>query len=450
MHRSALWYAALPAALAALLAPALWNGWPLVFFDTGGYVKRAFDLELEPGRSIFYGLFLAGGSLGWMSLWGPVLLQAGATLWLLQLTLRTADLPAGPAATALLALGLSALTGISWYVGQLMPDILAPLLVLCLWLLGFRRDRLGMGEKVGVGAVAVLALLSHMSSMALAAGLVACTALAPLAARKWRALPAPRPLVPALLVAATVAAMPALTWAIAGQFAFTPGGPAFVFGRLVQDGIAQRFLDEACPDPAYRLCAYRDRMPTTANDWIWHQDSPFKAIGGWGGADAEMSRITRESLERYPLMHLETAAASTLEQLVKLKTGDGLDEWQEVTRWMVSGYLPHLNPGFLDARQQREEVTQGLFDALNAVHVPVAYLSMALSLLALAWALRAGQGDLAAFTAFVWLALLGNALICGALSNPHDRYQGRIVWLAALAAAMAVMRWWALRRGRTA
>jgi hypothetical protein len=31
--------------------------------------------------------------------------------------------------------------------------------------------------------------------------------------------------------------------------------------------------------------------------------------------------------------------------------------------------------------------------------------------------------------AFVLIALLGNAFICGTLSNPHDRYQSRLIWV---------------------
>lgn len=39
---------------------------------------------------------------------------------------------------------------------------------------------------------------------------------------------------------------------------------------------------------------------------------------------------------------------------------------------------------------------------------------------------------------YLLTALAGNAFICGALSNPHDRYQSRMVWIAVLAAGMAL------------
>ena len=35
---------------------------------------------------------------------------------------------------------------------------------------------------------------------------------------------------------------------------------------------------------------------------------------------------------------------------------------------------------------------------------------------------------------------MANAFICGALSNPHDRYGARIIWLAVAALALAAVR----------
>ena len=53
------------------------------------------------------------------------------------------------------------------------------------------------------------------------------------------------------------------------------------------------------------------------------------------------------------------------------------------------------------------------------------------------WGLRTGRRDVAALALFVLIALIGNAFINGALSNPHDRYQSRIAWLATLVVGVA-------------
>ncbi|MGE4559287.1 MAG: hypothetical protein AB7E77_03720, partial [Desulfobulbus sp.] len=84
------------ASLALLQAPALWNGYPLVFYDTGGYVEAALNRYLVPGRSLFYGLFLQLFSLDWRSFWGVTIVQAACTLWLIHLLWRTHRLRGGP------------------------------------------------------------------------------------------------------------------------------------------------------------------------------------------------------------------------------------------------------------------------------------------------------------------------------------------------------------------
>jgi hypothetical protein len=45
----------------------------------------------------------------------------------------------------------------------------------------------------------------------------------------------------------------------------------------------------------------------------------------------------------------------------------------------------------------------------------------------------------AALPGLVLTALIGNAIICGTFSNPHDRYQSRVIWLPALVLILARM-----------
>jgi hypothetical protein len=45
---------------------------------------------------------------------------------------------------------------------------------------------------------------------------------------------------------------------------------------------------------------------------------------------------------------------------------------------------------------------------------------------------------IAELTATAMLALLGNAIVCGAVSNPHDRYGARMVWIGAFVVLLAL------------
>lgn len=434
----------------ALAGPAVWNGFAIVFFDTGGYIRRVLDGSLEAGRSLFYGQFLYAASAGWLSFWGPVLVQCAATLWLIHLCLRAHGI--GPATwppqarAGAMALMLSALTGIAWYSSQLMPDIWMPLLVLCLWLLGFKGYTLSPRERGGVALIALFSLLSHMSGMALAIGLVLMTGIARLLAPRLGWQIQPRLLPPFAIVAASLILMPLAHLATVGHAGYTPGGPFLLYGRLVQDGLAQRYLAEHCPkdgSPApYKLCALQSRLPDNANDFLWHEDSPLNDIGGWQGAEPELAALVRQTILAYPGTFFTTALRATGEQLLTIRTGDGLTEWHDMTRRVFDHMLPtQQDLEFNAARQQKQEISPTLFTALNMVHVPVGYLSMIGLLLVIGWGLRQDRHDLAALALFVALALLGNAFINGALSNPHDRYQSRMIWLATMVVAMAAVAW---------
>src|SRR3954468_21430590 len=69
-----------------LLAPALWNGFPLLQYDTGGYIARWYEGTLEVSRSTVYGLFL--NALTHPDFWPAIVVQAALTVWILSLLSR--------------------------------------------------------------------------------------------------------------------------------------------------------------------------------------------------------------------------------------------------------------------------------------------------------------------------------------------------------------------------
>jgi len=227
----------------------------------------------------------------------------------------------------------------------------------------------------------------------------------------------------------------AADYAVAGRLAWTPGGFALSFGRMLQDGIVQKYLDRHCPDPPLRLCAYKDQLPHDADVRFWGSDL-FDRLGRFAGLGKEMQTIVVGSVVDYPVLQIETAAAASAKQVVALHTGEGVLNVIWHTYSIIQRYTPQVVPAMRAARQQTGEIS---FNAINAFQYPLALVSMAL-LPAMIWLARRKSlpvplGELAATGT---LALLGNAVICGALASPHDRYGARMVWLAALVAILAL------------
>jgi hypothetical protein len=436
-RKNVAWIAAALLALMVLLLPAFVNGFPFVFADTGGYLARPFERTLALSRSAFYGAFLAAGIP--LDFWPNVFVQAALTAWVTQIALGACGYR-GPLAFACVILALAVLTSLPWYAGQLMPDILVPLAVIALHLLAFARERLRKLEAALLMVVVAVAMASHMSIVALVAALLALFSM--LRFLGWR-LGLARPRLGAPIAAAVAGIMLAVVsnLAIAGQFALTPGGSTFLFARLLQDGIVARYLDEHCPDPAIPLCAYRDELPASADDWLWG-NSPLGALGGWEKFEPQGRRIIFETIMSYPFMHIRTAAQAAAEQLVTLATGEGLgskDNWHVLR--VMQQYAPDTMTAFAASRQEHDALD---FSMVNVVHVPVALAATAM-LPVFIVLYRRRNPQLSLLAATVLFALMTNAAICGIFSNPNARYQSRIVPLAALIAAIVLLELWKAR-----
>ncbi len=418
----------------ALLWPALWNGFPIVFYDTGGYLVRVFDRELGFGRSAMYGAFLAAGIS--LKFWPDIIVQSALIAWLVVLTLRVHGFGGRPWLAAAIVAGFSVFTALPWFTAQLMPDVLMPATVLGLYLLAFHLAALRGWERLALAAMIAFSIACHMSILGVAAGLVvALVALAPLAPRVG--LPRPARLVAAAAVALGILLAPVSNFAIAGRFAFTPGGANFVFARTVEDGILARFLAEHCPDPSLRICAFRDPLPTTGNGWLWGESPFWDKLGGPQGFEDEAGRIVVQTLILYPGAHVMSAIRGMAEQFFLLKTADHLktDNWH--TRWAIETRAPAALAAFQAGRQERD-----VFDVhwIEAVHVPVALAAIVLLFVVIGLGLRGRVAPPAfAFALTIMLALIGNAAICGATSIPSDRYQSRLAWLAPFAVVLAVL-----------
>ena len=438
----AAWIPCLSICLCALLAPAIWNRFAIVFHDTGGYVQNVIRWEILPGRSFFYGLFLWITSLGWLNFWGVIIIQSLLVLWVIRLMLRCHGLADGPGSLLMHGIALSALSGISWYTSQLMPDILVSLTVLAFWLLAFRGQQLSRVERWGLMAVAMLGMLSHMSCLALAIGLLLVTGIDQMIVR-WCGWPIEvrvRPLL--LLVIITLFVMPVAHTLLLGKTGYTPGSPMFLFGRLVQDGLAKRWLAEHCPVDGIRLCSLQQRLPETADAFLWADNSPFRDIGSWEPqGEQEIRWLNRAIISTYPADFLINSFRFTGQQLVKVATGDGLNEHHPATRGVFTGLLTATAPEYTQARQQQGELSTSLFQTMNRMHIPLALATVTMLPLAGIYWLRRRRHDLGLLVMFLLSALAGNAFICGALSNPHDRYQSRLIWIALLAVNLLAAAW---------
>ncbi len=417
-----------------LLGPALWNGYPLLQSDTGGYLARWYEGYLVPSRSTVFGLYLHFGEHSYF--WINLATQAVLTMWILQLTLRVLG-QSRPWPFFGTCLVLTLTTALPWLASMLLTDIFAGLSVLSLFVLVLHGEEISGLEKSALFVFVAFAAATHSATMAVLLGLcLVGWAVRPLLRERVGIAGLARG---TLSILAGALMLLSANFALSGRVAWTPGGASIAFARMLQDGIVLRYLQDHCGKEHLKLCPYRNDLPETADDFLWSRETVFNKLGRFAGMGDEMAFIVVHAVIEYPLWQAEAALMATGEQMLKVATGENTDHPSMMHTYGI--FRDYLRPQLkiVDAaRQQKSHLT---FGPINLIHVPVALLSTALVFVGLIRAIfRRRRDDVTLLMATVCLALLGNAVICGVISGPHDRYGSRLVWIATFALVIAAIK----------
>lgn len=473
-----LWIAA---ALLAVASVLIVNGRPLFYFDTIGYVDQGKVALTQLGlveapastggsdgagggtgeavrtvdgsRSPFYS-FLAGifSTLGFLE--GLLAVNAVALALVIGLLIRVAVRTAAPQAPrvvlACLPVIAASLGSLPFFVAYLMPDLMAPVMILSIAALtAFGRD-MTWGELLLGYAVGAAAVVSHLSHFGIAALMVpAALIVSPLIARRrWWLAP--------LLVLAILGA----AWAQQKVFRAVAARAAhsevvikpFITARLIEDGPGLDYLDRHCPDPAIATCALHaalqwsdDPYRLTASHIIFETSAELGSFRLMSEADQKavadaQTRFFLDVLRERPVAVVLAFLQNTLQQssMVGIDMTLPFDKVimrNETVTGAASGPLTH---GRITADRSW---LAGVTAAQNVYYL----LALALVLAALLTPARV-PWPVKGFAVMVLLGILANALVCGGISQPASRYGSRMIWLVPfLAAFMAA---WLVRPAR--
>ncbi|WP_294307595.1 hypothetical protein [uncultured Sphingomonas sp.] len=416
---------------------AVANGFPLVFADSGTYLRIPLELFYPTDRPPVYGLAI-GLPLWIMGVWGIVAVQAMGSVLIIAMTLaigggrlHARDLIA---TCALLAPGSS----LPWFVGQIMPDIATGFVPLVLFALLARPSDTPLWQRAGLAALLALLIAVHLSHVLLAAGLSGLAMVAMLlSGTGWRETV--RRSLPAMLaIMVTLLGLSSLNRVAGYEFRPALSSDTFLLARLFDGHVAQPTLARLCHERALAHCAARPLVddPSVAQPgqaYLWDQHSPLGAMlhRDRPGVIAEQRVIIRTVLHDDPGGVAALAWRGFTEQLTTVRKGVLPPYAADMQiAHILKARLPDAYRAFAVSRQQR-----GALDPLKfAPDVAVAVAVVLLLPLMLVWAIGGRRWRLLGLTGLVVATLLLNAAITGDLSGPDDRYQSRVLWLLPLLA----------------
>jgi hypothetical protein len=426
--------------------PALYNRYPLLYPDSMSYledgrlVARALFLHKFSadygGRSFIYCLGIL--PFHWnVNPWPIVALNALLTAYVLWLVVRSISPQQTGTRYLALTLTLSVFTGLGWFVSIIMPDILGPVLYLCIYLLVFARESLSRRERLTLILIAWWAVASHVTHLILSGGF--CLVVLALLAfrrsmRRWLKGIAEV----AMIVLIAAAAHLALHTFLYGEPSLNGKRPPFLMARVIADGPGRSYLQQHCGVMKLMICNYLPRIPNDANEFLWNLD------GIWQRASpATRERLRQEeapfvlaTLKAYPREELFVSVTNFRNQLVTFGLWDyGPNPW---VLDMFEKVLPGARADYLKTRQAQRALPDEFSSSAQEWAV-VGALALVGILMPFIW--RRGRPRVLGLTAVIVFVVIVNALVTGVLASVEDRYQGRVIWLVPLLAAVFVLEW---------
>jgi hypothetical protein len=320
-----------------------------------------------------------------------------------------------------------------------MPDILGPVLYLCLYLLVFAPKSLQRWEMCGVAVVAWWSVTAHGSHLLVAAALFAV--LGTLWLARWRGMQGRGAGVLAMagILLAAGGSQMLMHQRMYGRAAVFGLHPPFLMARLLGDGPARVYLQQHCSTLSWTICRDPKQLPVTDDGFLWQPD------GIWGRATEEQRQQLRQeelpllwaTLRAYPLQQAGRSARNFFVTLTMLGPDDFRD-YPIFRSEMVQVMMPGVAPRYERSQQSHNAVPRAM-----AFRVQGAAVLLSLGLIAwlLPGAWGGGDARLAGLAVVVLFAVVCNAFVTGVLSGISARYEGRVMWMVGLLAGLLLAAW---------
>jgi hypothetical protein len=424
---------------ALFLLAALYNGFPFVYPDTGGYLG-AYGIMGTPMRTPYYTIFNRLVDLH-ISLWPTVILQSLMAAWMIWRSSSALFGIYGPLRLLALAVFLTFGTSLPWFVGWIMPDIFTSFMIIALALLGFAPEEIPRPSRIILMLLIGTAVAVHQANLPVALWTLPAVGLCALMG--WRP---PKAFFNGLFAIGLgltlgIAALAAANL-YSGHFGLSSGGSVFLLSRLLGDGTAISYLERVCPQQRFHVCTQLDELKAfnslhpnipLKDYFLW--GGPLDKLGGFRAEEAEATTIVVGTLSKYPAAQLRASVGDAWKQLLLFATGEELYAFPDAEPASY-GVRVTFGPAVYNNYRNSKQVLGILpIEYINHIHF-IIFIFALCALVGFITIVPTKRGYRPFYAAiFVIFLVMGNAFTLGVLSGPYSRYQARVIWLVPFLAA---------------
>ncbi|MFI5141696.1 MAG: hypothetical protein ACHQII_05015, partial [Bacteroidia bacterium] len=340
-----------------------YNGYPIIYNDSATYIKSGFNLDTPADRPITYGIFIMLSSFYKMSLFLTVFFQNLILSWLLlECFIKCLSRSYIKYFLAVIS-ALALFTGLSWVSNQIFADLFTSFIFLSAFLvLTYNEEK--KTKMYFLYFIFLWSVGSHLSHITITQLFLYATL--PFAVFIiHKNLQLTKATVLKRGVALIIVGLSAIL--VMGS-AISKSSSIFFTGKLCENGILKKYLDENCATTNYKLCVYKDELNYRAFEFVWNPKCATHKLGGWKAMKQEYSTIDNAIIKTpkyFKMLVLESIKASAHQfTLNNIGEGNGGLLNDSNNTYTINRFFPHeFNNYVQSAENKKEGINFSFFNA---------------------------------------------------------------------------------------
>lgn len=411
-----------------LVWPALYNGYPLLYSDSGTYLDSGIHLNPPMDRPLFYGYFIRITSMQ-ASLWPIVIGQGFLSFWIINRLVKQLKFSNHYVSLIGIISLLVIFTGLPWYTAQMMPDFFTSLSIVLIYLL-FSDTESPIKYRYIYFFLLFFSIGTHLSNTFI----IACVLLIICILNtkkiyfnygKYR-----RTIAGAITVIGLVFISHSwINYTYYGKFKISLGSNLFLAAKCLEGHILKPYM---LKNPSHLKLPFSnciDSIPESACGFLWNSKSPLNyPTTNRIKVNEEFGPVLKDmfSYSTYRMLFLKESVRATKIQIQFHKVGSGLIPYGINTPpyWVIRDEFETEYDTYMNSKQQKIGLEQNYHDSISYIVFIGSLLIIMIGVFVPQ--IRKKYGFL---IATLLIGFFANAFVTASIANIYDRLQVRVVWL---------------------